>query len=81
MIAGNSLNVLLNNSNDSGINENNEIISITPAEKASEKVIMASLLFVFIKQEINPNKVENPAREEIVKLKIMFFIIEIYVFI
>lgn len=81
MIAGNSLNVLLNNSNDSGINENNEIISITPAEKASEKVIMASLLFVFIKQGINPNKVENPAREEIVKLKIMFFIIEIYVFI
>lgn len=68
MQEGNSLNDQINRFNDSGINENSEIINITPAEKASEKGIIVSLLFPLIKHGIRPSRVEKPAIEVIIKL-------------
>ena len=68
IVAGNNLNFHINKFRDSGISDNSDIVNITPAEKDREEAIIFSLLLFFIKQGINPNKVEKPAIEVIIKL-------------
>lgn len=62
IIAGNNLIFDENKFNDSGIKEINDIVIITPAEKAREDVIIFSLLLLLSRQGITPRSVENPAR-------------------
>lgn len=68
IVAGNNLNFHINKFRDSGISDNSDIVNITPAEKDREAAIIFSLLLFFIKHGINPNKVEKPAIEVIIKL-------------
>ena len=68
IVAGNNLNFQINRFNDSGINENKDIISITLAENDKEAAIIFSLLLFFSKHGINPSRVEKPAVEVIIKL-------------
>ena len=73
---GNSKNLSFSNSIASGIKEQIDIESITPLEKAKVKATILSLYFLFRKQGITPSKVEKPAKDVVIKLNIILFILQ-----